>query len=180
MLLSLAELRESGEIGDYTLRLPVETIEFQGDTFSVIESPEVHLRLNADGEEGVTVTGWVKAKFKAPCARCLGSTELSINAQISDTWNLSLQETTEDDFFNSSFISENGETVDLEEYALELLLEQLPLRVICRDDCKGLCSNCGENLNEAECGCERKDIDPRLAVLGRLLGNKGGVRDGGS
>ena len=41
-------------------------------------------------------------------------------------------------------------------------------KVLCRDDCRGLCPKCGKNLNEGPCGCT-KDGDPRLAVLSRLL-----------
>jgi uncharacterized protein len=41
----------------------------------------------------------------------------------------------------------------------------LPVSVVCRDECKGLCPVCGQDLNEAECSCERKVVDPRLAVL---------------
>ena len=179
MLIALAELREAASAREYLLQLPAETFELQGDYFTAIEPPEVRLQLSGDGE-GVTVTGRVSARLSIACARCLCNTELFINAEVNDTWNLSPAEEDSEDFRSSSFVSEDGETVDLSEYAHELLFEQLPLRVFCKDDCKGLCSNCGENLNEAKCGCDKVDIDPRLAVLGRLLGNKGGVRDGGS
>ena len=41
----------------------------------------------------------------------------------------------------------------------------LPVSVICQDDCKGLCTVCGQDLNEKECGCQRKVVDIRLAKL---------------
>jgi uncharacterized protein len=55
---------------------------------------------------------------------------------------------------------------------VELVAEQiylaLPLKPVCRADCKGLCPHCGANRNEASCGCQADWIDPRLAPLQRL------------
>lgn len=59
----------------------------------------------------------------------------------------------------------DGRTIDLDPIVREQVLLALPASVLCREDCKGLCPQCGQNLNEAECGCERKVVDPRLAVL---------------
>jgi uncharacterized protein len=39
------------------------------------------------------------------------------------------------------------------------------MSVVCREDCQGLCAQCGQNLNEKKCGCEQRVIDPRLAAL---------------
>src|SRR4051812_41367004 len=54
----------------------------------------------------------------------------------------------------------NGRTIDLDPIVREQVLLALPAAVVCRDDCKGLCPKCGQDLNEAECGCERKVVDP--------------------
>ena len=52
----------------------------------------------------------------------------------------------------------------------ELLLE-LPTKLLCREDCKGLCPKCGKDLNKGSCNCPTKEIDPRLEVLKALLDN---------
>jgi len=62
----------------------------------------------------------------------------------------------------------DGRTIDLDPIVREQVLLALPVSVLCKDECKGLCPSCGQDLNEAECGCERKVVDPRLAVLGRI------------
>jgi uncharacterized protein len=49
------------------------------------------------------------------------------------------------------------------------VLLELPYKSLCREDCRGLCPLCGKNLNEGLCGCNRKSVDPRLAILGQLL-----------
>jgi len=58
-----------------------------------------------------------------------------------------------------------GRQIDLAAIAREQILLSLPLDVTCREDCKGLCSACGQDLNVKECGCERKVGDPRWAAL---------------
>ena len=59
--------------------------------------------------------------------------------------------------------------LDLEELVRTDVLLELPTKVLCSEDCRGLCSQCGKNLNEGSCTCEKKQIDPRLAVLSQLL-----------
>jgi uncharacterized protein len=61
-----------------------------------------------------------------------------------------------------------GDQIDLAPLVAEQLILALPSRALCRDDCQGLCPNCGTNLNLHRCGCEQKARDPRLAVLHAL------------
>ena len=58
-----------------------------------------------------------------------------------------------------------GKQIDLDPIVREQVLLALPMHAVCREDCRGLCGMCGQNLNEAACGCESKRVDPRLAVL---------------
>jgi uncharacterized protein len=67
-----------------------------------------------------------------------------------------------DDANQESF---DGKTIDLDPILREQVLLALPMHALCREDCKGLCGMCGQNLNEATCGCEPKGMDPRLAAL---------------
>lgn len=60
----------------------------------------------------------------------------------------------------------DGKTIDLDPVVREQVLLALPVSVVCRDDCKGLCSTCGADLNESDCGHGKvKEMDPRLAKL---------------
>lgn len=60
----------------------------------------------------------------------------------------------------------NGKTIDLDPVVREQVLLALPVSVVCRDDCKGLCSTCGQDLNEQDCGHGKvKEVDVRLAKL---------------
>jgi uncharacterized protein len=60
----------------------------------------------------------------------------------------------------------DGKTIDLDQIVREQVLLALPVTVLCREDCKGLCTTCGQDLNEKDCGhSEKKEIDVRLAKL---------------
>ena len=58
----------------------------------------------------------------------------------------------------------------LEDVLREQVLLSLPVRTLCRPDCKGLCPHCGENRNQKECTCAEMETDPKWAALGELRG----------
>ena len=61
---------------------------------------------------------------------------------------------------------------DLDEFLYSEVIVNLPMKHLCKEDCKGICFKCGKNLNEGKCNCPEKEIDPRLAVLAELLNNQ--------
>ena len=61
--------------------------------------------------------------------------------------------------------------LDVDEFVYSEVILDLPSKHLCNDDCKGICFKCGKNLNEGECGCSTKEVDPRLAKLMELLDN---------
>lgn len=73
----------------------------------------------------------------------------------------------DDDDFDDYIIVEN-QNLDLDELIWEELVLFLPAKMLCNEDCKGLCQKCGKNLNKEKCDC-KKDIDPRLEALSNLL-----------
>jgi uncharacterized protein len=60
---------------------------------------------------------------------------------------------------------------DLTEHVRSELLVQLPLKQVCRDDCKGLCSECGTNMNLDTCGCKQEALDSRWEALKEFKNN---------
>lgn len=66
---------------------------------------------------------------------------------------------------------ENGEFVDVEDLARTAFILGMDTKTLCSEDCKGLCPRCGADLNLGPCSC-KKEADPRLAVLAKLLENR--------
>lgn len=61
--------------------------------------------------------------------------------------------------------------LNLDEFLYSEVIVSLPMKHLCSENCKGICSKCGKNLNEGKCECPTKEIDPRLAALAELLEN---------
>ena len=77
----------------------------------------------------------------------------------------------EEDNIDEYVIVENGK-LDIDEQLTEALLLDFPRKILCDENCPGLCPKCGKSLKSGDCGCPKKEIDPRLAILATLLDNK--------
>ena len=77
----------------------------------------------------------------------------------------------EDDGEDDLYIRVQSEEIDLYELLREDIILNLPMIHLCKPDCKGLCSQCGANLNYEKCSCNKDSVDPRLEILKTLLNN---------
>ena len=59
--------------------------------------------------------------------------------------------------------------LDLDELVYSEVIVSLPMKHLCSEECRGICFKCGKNLNDGDCDCPKKEIDPRLAALADLL-----------
>lgn len=110
-----------------------------------------------------------------PCTRCLNPAHQQISMNFQDEFHSRIEVNTgmplpkpdeEDPFF-----IDESHLVDLGEALREYALLELPMQVLCRPDCKGLCPTCGADRNQGECGCVNEENDDRFAVLKTLLNN---------
>lgn len=102
---------------------------------------------------------------RMPCDRCFEMTTQERIRNFSHTLVRELSEEQDDD----AYIVVPDERLDLDELLTEDILLDMPSKFLCSPDCKGLCPKCGKNLNEGDCACEKREVDPRLAVLKDLL-----------
>lgn len=126
---------------------------------------EVHVFGKLESRAGVVHLN-ITAEFTLSllCDRCLDPVEERYSMPLSHVLVTSLNH--ED---NDELILVEDYQLDLKELVLSDLLLNLPMKHLCREDCKGLCSKCGANLNQGDCGCDRKPMDPRFAALRDLL-----------
>ena len=96
------------------------------------------------------------------CARCLAPVEQEITFSLDERFvrTGTVQEETE---------TFSGDQMDLSDIVRRSILGALPMKVLCKEDCKGLCPKCGKNLNEGECGCDTSHVDPRFESLRALF-----------
>ena len=74
-------------------------------------------------------------------------------------------QTIEDDEYMPVEIEHFGRVLDVMPQIEESIYTLIPTKILCREDCKGLCPNCGADLNEGECSCKNVNVDPRLEAL---------------
>jgi len=116
--------------------------------------------------EGVYLSGVLTSAISVQCMRCLDEMMLPVTIQIDELYYYPASTAPDKD--SSAFDGESG-FIDLSPLVRELSLLEVPMRPICKPDCQGLCIECGQNLNEKDCGCKDEDIDPRMAKLRTLL-----------
>ncbi len=104
--------------------------------------------------------------YTRPCDRCMKT----ISQEMSYSF--------EHRLVTSLYGEDDGDYIETPDFCLELddlvtsdILLELPLKFLCKEDCKGLCTKCGKNLNEEKCSCDTRVIDPRLEVLKQLIDN---------
>lgn len=105
-----------------------------------------------------------KVEYVGVCDRCLKETVKNYTVHINRTIVVSLENEENDDIAVVPDMQ-----LDLEDFCYPDIVMNLPTKVLCKDSCKGLCSVCGKDLNEGDCGCQTREIDPRLAALAELL-----------
>ena len=118
-------------------------------------------------DETVIVRGIARAVIESPCARCLKATETSVEAEVEEAFirDKGQEREVDDDQYMYS-----GHVLELDEAVRTALLLELPSRVLCKEDCRGLCDQCGADLNINECSCQ-KDLTHRnpFSALASLL-----------
>jgi len=131
----------------------------------------VNGKIRLAGNE-VFVNGHVDTRAQVECDRCLKPIELPVNADFeleyissSEYESSAVAELTEAEMSVSVF---DGDAIDVDEIVKEQILLAVPTRMLCREDCKGICPQCGTDMNTGECNCVTEDIDPRWAALKNL------------
>ena len=117
----------------------------------------------------VNVKGNISGLVEIDCTRCLQPVErtLSIDFDVEYLTEGGLGSDGEHEIHTSDLETDElpGNNLDLTQLAREQILLNIPEQFFCREDCKGLCEKCGENLNLVNCNCAQDEIDPRWAAL---------------
>jgi len=171
MLLDLNKLHGAREHVERTL--PPSAFDPPDSEYRVAGPVELTIDVEKVGTDVFGVTGSVKARLELVCSRCLepfdvpgdAAFELRYVPQTENTGE-GEREVEEDDL--TTAYHRDG-LLDITDLLREQFQLALPMKPLCTEACRGLCPQCGANLNWTECGCAPAREDPRLAPLKSLL-----------
>ena len=153
--------RRAGEHKRYSLNFPAP--EAIGNPLLEIPAGEL-LEISFEAEsvaDGVLISGHVKSNAKGECGRCLEKISEDIDQKFQE---LFFYESRIEDSDDDLFVMD-GDFADIETPIRDAVVLAMPINPLCKADCKGLCSECGEKLELLEPGHMHEKIDPRWSGL---------------
>lgn len=148
---------------EYKFEMP--QFEFEGDMIKPVSSCSVVGRISADSDI-LILTAEIKVDLEMICSRCLDTFIYPIDIDIEERF------TTNSKSEDEEAVVVLDDVLDITEVVETSIISTLPIKRVCKDDCKGLCQECGCNLNFNTCSCNKEDVDIRFEALKGFFDNK--------
>jgi uncharacterized protein len=142
-------------------------------TYDIVTPVELEFDIHKDKDK-FRLAGHLRTELELTCSRCLEPYRFAIDADFDQRYLPAAAASTDpdrevqEDDLETSYYSDDQ--IDLGELMREQFYLALPMKPLCRDDCRGLCPQCGTNLNTGTCDCSPAWEDPRLAALKAIKG----------
>ena len=149
---------------------PAEVWE-EGDAYQIVTPVDLSFDIHKDHDK-FRLVGEVRAELELPCGRCLEPFRLPVTVPFdlrylpASAASTQAEGEVEDEDLEVSYYRDDA--IDLAQLLREQFYLALPMKPLCREDCRGLCPHCGTNLNTSSCTCAATWDDPRLAPLRAL------------
>lgn len=165
MLINLSELFTcEGKKKVFKVDISLPDVKFNGEICRILEVKPFELTAANTGERKYFIEGCTAVTIELPCARCLEPVAFTCDLDLTRELNLS-----DSDDKGEEVLEEqpylNGYNLDVNQLVYNELLPGIPMRVLCKEDCKGICNRCGTNLNSETCSCDTRSLDPRMSVI---------------
>ena len=159
-------LSQDGQVLHREIPLELDTVEVGAEHFVLSAKSPVAVDVTHMSGRVLHIEARCHVSALIPCGRCLEEVERTFSVSLSRDVDMKKMET-EQGLDEYSLIT--GTELDVDRMIHNELLVQWPLRVLCREDCKGICSRCGTNLNYHNCDCENQSLDPRMAAISDIF-----------
>lgn len=149
-----------------TLRIEPEItqISMGGEVFRVSDKAPFDLTLTNIGKGRARIAGTAEFSFIAKCDRCLQPVDQKIKIVIDREVSApDVMRDSRDEMDDQRFME--GYQLNVEDLLNNEIVINWPMKILCRPDCKGICSQCGKDLNTGTCDCDTFVPDPRMAVI---------------
>lgn len=171
MIINISEILSTAKKSE-SYSIPIEMDEFclSGDTYTFKSKEPVTLTITNMGNREISIVGHIDAVLYIPCARCLENVPTEFSLDVDKI--IDLKKSDEDrinDLDETCYIDHSS--LDVDQLVSNEILIHFPMKTLCREDCKGICFKCGQNLNHGECGCDRESLDPRISAIRDIFKN---------
>jgi uncharacterized protein len=169
MKLDLTRYRQP--VSHFARTFQPEDVGGDADTYQIAAPVELEFDIHKDKDK-FRLVGRVRTELELTCSRCVEPYRFPIDAAFDQRYLPSSEASgdaereIEEDDLETSYYTEDQ--IDLSELMREQFYLALPMKPLCREDCNGLCAQCGTNLNTGTCDCAPVWEDPRLAALKQL------------
>jgi uncharacterized protein len=170
MILDLTRIRQPET--DIERQYTPSAFEGRENVFRIVSPVGLQMKVHKDRHR-FRLVGTVRGVLELACSRCLDPFELPVNGAfdvryLPEAENVGADESeVEDSDLSAAFYRDDQ--IDLAQLIEEQMYLALPMKPLCREECRGLCPQCGANLNIETCGCEVRWEDPRLAGLRAVM-----------
>ncbi len=142
-------------------------IAFGADLYMIKEPIRIHMDLSKLDNEDYLAKGSITTTLTIPCDRCMDDVIKKVEADFVKEFRTNPHDEDEE---SHEYL--RGSVLDLEKLVLDEVYMNVPMKVLCSEDCLGICKSCGKNLNHTACDCEDDNVDPRLAGLKDLFNDQ--------
>ena len=169
MLVDLNEvLKSDGKVIQIVVRPEMEQFVSRMGTFPIVTAEPFSLNIQNRGNRELQITGDTEITVCIPCSRCLEDVDVSLKLHFDKEADMKQSDTERIQALDEQVYIE-GYNLDVDKLVYSELLVNWPSKVLCREDCKGICSICGTNLNQSTCDCREERLDPRMAKFQEIF-----------
>ena len=131
--------------------------------FPILQKSPVVLTITNQENKTLFIRGAVDVTLSIPCGRCLEEVPTQICFDIDKKLDINESVLVDDEMEENDYLI--GFELDVDKLVYAEILVNWPMKVLCKEDCEGICKVCGANLNKGDCGCQRTELDPRMAAI---------------
>lgn len=170
MLIDLSELLStSNKDQTYEVSIEMNELDVNGSVYLFNKKEPVMLNIRNVDRKKILVEAKTSCSLNIPCDRCLNDVEIDFDIDFSKTIDMSNDLVDEEDRDDFAYIVESN--LDVDKLVYNEVLVNMPMKVLCDDNCKGICNRCGANLNLQQCDCDRTELDPRMSKILDVFNN---------
>lgn len=149
-----------GEVRRYTVCLDMDVFESDMGNYRILCKDPFELSVIRTGDTSAEISGNTSIELEIPCDRCLRP--VPVRVELTPDIEVDFNDKAADLFAD-------GFSVDVDKLIYPEIVMNLPMKTLCREDCRGICKKCGMNLNEGSCDCDTFVPDPRMSVISDIF-----------